>query len=331
MIDLINEYSEFANLVHIKLCENMEWIQQYKNYANILLSQKEKYMDARKLFRRSNSLYYYLTIGKIQKGILAFDVRYLGQSVGTINVEKEKVYLSVSESQASNSKKWFGYELGVIDKIKWKDAKDFRKFYQEDIEGCPRQREHMVESALFSEFEKKSSVNKTLKHIQPIEYAGTRIHMKTAVSASKAGKKDVVAVSNVGGEIDCLCRRNDSAFSSRLAAIEIKDENKNSESFDKAMKQAISYAVFLRDLIRSDAGEAWKEIWQMQNQYKNQIIIDAVVAMPQGTTKPSYAGEKIYLDCEGGSQDCIELHYIEITSVINANSSEDVNFNSSYL
>lgn len=179
----------------------------------------------------------------------------MGQSVGTINVEKEKVYLSVSESQASNSKKWFGYELGVIDKIKWKDAKDFRKFYQEDIEGCPRQREHMVESALFSEFEKKSSVNKTLKHIQPIEYAGTRIHMKTAVSASKARKKDVVTVSNVGGEIDCLCRRNDSAFSSRLAAIEIKDENKNSESFDKAMKQAISYtsghatAEMIKDMI----------------------------------------------------------------------------------
>ncbi len=114
-----------------------------------------------------------------------------------------------------------------------------------------------------------------------------------------------------------FCRRSIKAGrgESRLVVIEIKDENREDESFDVAMKQAISYAVFIRELIRSDAGKYWMELWGMENQKRTGFVIDCVVAMPEGITKPDYAGNRIELTNEDGSRDYIELHYIMMTGV----------------
>ena len=156
--------------------------------------------------------------------------------------------------------------------------------------------------------------------------------MKTAVKASAAGKKNLIEVSGAGGEIDLFCRRSikTGRGESRLVAIEVKDENKKDESFDMTMKQAISYAVFIRELIHSKAGDNWMELWGMKNQKKTGFTIDCVVAMPKGETHPSYSGkETINLENEDGTVDCLELHYLEITSHIGEDSAEDVLFDTS--
>lgn len=341
MSELLPEYRLWAEKVQAELRRDTSWIPQYKAYAESMLDEAncKMYTKASARFRVPHPLYAYLTIGEVDKRrkTAFFDLRYLGQSVGTVRVKDDAVTLTVTEDRAANSKRFFGYSDGAFEDKNWRDsteAKRFRAYFKGDKNlagtaksGRPHSDEHMLESALFSELGKKSSKNKTLLNIQPVSYAKTRIHMKTALAASKAGKNESVSDSRTGGEIDCLCRRKVKKGESRLVAIEIKDENKVSESFDMVMKQAISYAVFLQELIHSEAGEAWKAIWGMGKQYTDAVAIDAVVAMPEGKTKPGYSGERIEFD----NGDFIELHYIEITSSISPENSEDVKFKSSFI
>ena len=322
-----SRYQEWANSVQKKLMEDPRWVNLYKDYAKKMIKNREAFIDARKRFKVPRPLYAYLTVGKIKDKNISFDLRYLGQSVGVIEVKGDKVMLSVDSIQSNNSKKYFDYNLGEYNRVDWKkEGKEFRKFFRDDCKGKPRQKEHLVESALFSELEKSSSKDKTLCNITPVSYANTRIHMKTAVTASKA-KNDKIEVSLAGGEIDLLCRRSikNGKGESRLVVIEIKDENKKNESFDMTMKQAISYAVFIRELIYSDAGMYWMDLWGMNKQNIQEFTIDCVVAMPQGKTKPGF--EKFRIEnIIDDRKDCIELHFMELTEI----NSEKVKFNHSF-
>ena len=320
-------YEEWANYISRILQEERSWVKLYKDYAVKLVRNREGYCEARSKFREPKPLHAYLSVGRAKENKKEFDLRYLGQSVGCIFVKSDgSVCLEVSDTQAKNSQKYFSYNVGVIKDADWSnssEAKEFRRFYREECEGTPRQKEHMVESALFSETGKRSSKTKTLCNITPVAYAGTRIHMKTAVRASDSGKKGSAVVSDAGGEIDLLCRRSIKAGrgESRLVVIEIKDENKKAESFDATMKQAISYGVFIRELIHSEAGKYWMDLWGMKNQKHEGFKIDCVVAMPEGETKPSYNGECIRI----GEDDYLELHYMELTNIDH----DDVIFNTS--
>ena len=326
---VLADYKDWALKVQDELRKDKKWISQYSTYANNMIKNESDFSEARKAYREFPPLHSYLTIGKVDKNQKKFDLRYLGQSVGTIVVKDGMAKLHVSKTQADNSKIYFGYELGAFGGVDWsKDEKAtmFRRFFRTEIKGLPRQKEHMYESALFSELEKGSSANKTLCGITTVDFAKTRIHMKTAVKASDSGT-GTLEISDKGGEIDLFCRRSikPGRGESRLVVIELKDENKSSESFDKAMKQAISYAIFIRELIYSEAGEDWMKIWGMQYQKRQGFTIDCVVAMPQGKTVPSYAGDRIELD----NDDALELHYIEITSKVDGENAEDVEFNTS--
>lgn len=331
---LMKDYIDWANKVVEALRKDTSWVDLYDGYAKDMLKNHDRFVEAKGKFREFPPLHTYLTIGKVKSGNTVFDIRYLGQSVGTISVRGNDVRLSVSDTQAENSNTYFGYTTGTAEGVSWSNsefARQFRKFYKDGNRGLPRQKEHMVESALFSEIGKTKSANKTLCNITPVKYAGKRIHMKTAVKAS-AAKKNLIEVSDAGGEIDLFCRRSirSGRGESRLVAIEIKDENRKDESFDMTMKQAISYAVFVRELIHSKAGDKWMELWGMKNQKKTGFTIDCVVAMPKGETHPSYTGkETVPLENVDGTVDRLELHYLEITSHIGEDSAEDVLFETS--
>ncbi|MBQ3642175.1 hypothetical protein II906_09685 [bacterium] len=340
---LKEDYKKFAKKVANKLREKDFWIKQYNSYAEKMLKNEEKYKDYKKIFREWSPFHLYLTIGYTEKGARKFDLRYLGQSVGIISIDKDKAYLTVKNDRnfkrVDTNKKYFGYNLGEINKADWRNdekAKQFRKFYREhkkaknidEKHNSPKSEEHMVESALFSELGKTAKAqNKKLCNITPVSFAGIRIHMKTALSASKA-KNGEFELSRNGGEIDLFCRRR-IGNRSRLVVIEIKDQNISSESFDNAMKQAIAYSVFISELLHSGqkACERWMKLWGMSNQiHQKSFIIDCVVAMPkEGATAPSYDGDEIELD----NGDKLKLHYIKITSEINRLNSDDVEFETS--
>lgn len=346
---LLNELQNWAIKVNNDVKANSNyWEDVFYTYANAILDNFQRYNVAREKFKNWKPWQVYVNIKQIKnsKNVIEFSLCYLGQKIGIIKVANNNtISLVLDENLNEANRKYFGLES--IEKIvsetptkakkqmndwsKSDEAKAFRKHFKDiSSEKLPRQKEHMIESALRTELG-KTERPKTLCGIKPISFIkNTQCHMKTAISASKScNEKIEYPSSGNGGDIDILCRRRTSFGKSRLTVIEVKDENKKEECFDRAIKQAISYAVFLVNLIHSKSGEKWMKIWGLQNQPKENLVIDAVVAMKTGETKPSYSGEQLLLKNDDGTTDSIELHYIEITSEINPEHNESVRFETS--
>lgn len=331
MKSTIISYKQWAEDVQIELNRsNIDWKKQYRDYANKILNNNKKIQENRKTFRIPKPLECYLTLGNAIKGKTTYDLRYLGQSVGNIYVDEDgKTTLYVDADKNKTNEKYFGYEgyfteqskyiNGEIDES-WNDgkkAKLFRRFFREEVnnEKMPHSIEHLVEMRLFQAFAKKSSVGKPILGIQPIKFGSIFTHMKTALKASSA-KNNSIDTSSRGGEIDIFCRRRVSPSETRLTVIEVKDKEEKGESFKEAMKQAVSYAVFIRELIRSDCGEDWIKIWGINGDINEGITINAVVAIPVDSSRISeikdiYSEKTIEL-----GKDKIELHYMAIDKSI---------------
>lgn len=339
--DMIQEYQSFADSVQAKLHQAPHWEKIYAGYAAALRANQERIRQARHTFRVPKPLHRYISIGQAKKpgGATEFDLRYLGQSVGQVRVaDGQGPKLTVSKTTAANSER-FGYKLDEILGDDWKTGKkaaQFRAFYTgllERTDTRPRQPEHMVESALFSELEKLTGNTKQLKLIQPISYKGIRLHMKTALTASESCRGICeVAGPGAGGDIDVFCRMS-RGNRSRLTVIEVKDENESGETFHLAIKQAIAYAVFIRELARSESGLDWMELWGLGNQsWKKGFTINAVAAMPKGNTEQfPFAGMKLKL---GGGKpedpaDWIELHYMAFLGEGQPRDGQDMRFETS--
>ena len=118
---------------------------------------------------------------------------------------------------------------------------------------------------------------------------------------------------------------------SRLTVIEVKDENNTDETFIYAIKQAIAYAVFIRELARSESGRDWMKLWGMENQpWEKGFTINAVAAMPKRGEEDdfSFAGTKLKLE-GGGATDYIELHYIAFRGSDKPRDGQDFDFDTS--
>lgn len=311
-LELMEKYQMWAEVVQNELQNNTSWRDVYDNYAEDMLENRSKIEEYKRKFNIPKPLECYITLGNIAKGKTIYDLRYLGQSVGEIHIVDGNPVLVVSEKKAEASKKYFGYNLGSINSELWTTgtkAKLFRAFYKKEVEKdkFPRQKEHMVEARLFQELSKTIGCDKQLKYIQPVKFAGCFTHMKTAVAACKS-KEGKISVSNTGGEIDIFCRRKVNPRESRLTVIEVKDKVERNESFEEAMFQAVSYAVFVRELLHSSSGSKWMQIWGINKKKTEGITINAVVAIPKGNEEvPNFHGQKIVLE-----NDIIELHYMAL-------------------
>lgn len=298
------------------LQRDKSWKPKYAKYAKGMRDNHYKIANHRKELHIPKPLGIYITLGNSKNGQALYDLRYLGRSVGNIIAENDELFFSAKgDIKAQNGKKLFVPKKGG-EKESWKaslKAKEFRKFFKTAVQPqyFPYQQEHMVEARLFDEFSKRTSKGKALLNIQPIKFAGCLTHMKTAVLASKS-KNGKVSVSTLGGEIDMFCRRK-IGNQSRLAVIELKDKVEFDEDFEDAIYQAISYAVFIRELIHTRSGKDWLKIWGMGEYHiKKGITIEAVVAIPDDIIKtPKFGGQIIKLD-----KDTLELHYIALSKNI---------------
>lgn len=309
----MEEYKKWAETVQRVLQEKTDWVKVYGDYAAAMLSNGAKMEQCRKKFRVPSPLTCYVTLGNSKDGKAVYDLRYLGQSVGEIKIQNEQPMLFVDEEKNETSHKYFGYEVGCICGEPWgtgKNSRKFRDFYRNVIDNqkLPRQKEHMVEARLFQELSKTTGEDKQLKYIQPIKFANCFTHMKTALAASGA-KDGNFSVVKSGGEIDVFCRRKVGVSESRLTVIEVKDKPEKNESFKEAMFQAITYAVFIRELIHTPHGSKWMKIWGINDKKKDGITINAVVAIPISDEEiPDFHGQKIVL-----GNDAIALHYMALT------------------
>jgi len=139
--------------------------------------------------------------------------------------------------------------------------------------------EHKCESLLLREFSKSDSQNKSFKKIQPVKFGGKYVQLTTNLTASH---KNEVSLQKKGGGIDILARV-ESGANSHLCVVELKDENHASESMEVVIQQALSYAVFLAQLLDDERAKNWWKVLGYKGIKEPKHVIDVVGLMPKGT------------------------------------------------
>lgn len=311
------------------LLTSQTWVAQYKGYAEAMWANIDFIMEKRRLFREWAPLYFYINTSKAMAAAttLVLDVRYMGQTVAAISCDKNhRVTISTKDYDANNRRD-FNCEI-QLHKVDWKEAADFRRYFRnrEPIRNDTGRRndEHNIESMLITEF-KKCGRDKLLRGIQPVQLAGNiRFSMPTVFSASKHANLRV-ANNGKGGGVDILARVGSSGANIRLCVIEIKDENCDKEPPEAALHQAVEYAVFLRELLRSDAGALWWKLFGFTKEIPEpgRLVILAAVAMP--TREPDKPDDVSFarkcFDVEG---DSIECHYIYFSASMDKSSLQSI-------
>ena len=291
------------------LMENSEWKERYKGYAQTLLTNSDSIAEYRSRFKEITSLRYYIstTNAKKAKSKLLLDVRYRGQSVATLTATKNDISIS-TKGKNDNNKNHFSCDV-ELDDDSWKSdkAREFRKKFSNryDTRNDTKKSndEHHVESLLLSEFSKRNGAEKSIIGIQPVKICGNRFGMPTPVSASN--HVNPLKYSNqYGGGIDIFARTGRGRLT-YLTVIEVKDKNKPIEPPKYALKQAIQYAVFIRELLRSESGEDWYKIFGFKGPVPKKLKIRTACAMPDDIPEKSFAEKSFTIGI-----DEIECHYI---------------------
>lgn len=287
------------------LNDNPEWKDRYAKYAKAIKDNGKKYGSNSRKFQLNKPLYVYSSISKAKNdsSTSTFDMRFAGQSVGEITVNKKGlVSLKVSDQQALYAKENFGYDRAVGFSAEWHTqmASKYRSLFstQTPTEDTKiHSQEHRIENWMLAEFAKKTrKEGKLLCNIQPVRLGGKFFQLATPLSASKHGESPKYSSQN-GGGIDILARVNHTINrrDNRFAVIELKDENKPEESQAMTVQQALTYATFLACLLRSDSGNDWWHILGRSKEVPDHLIIDAVTLMPEGDSKEG-SMEEIRID-----------------------------------
>lgn len=270
------------------------WEKAYKQYAVGIIKNSSAYKDNAKLFQVNKPLVAYTSISKVTSNgkTTNYDLRFAGQSVGEVLVNNGEVFLHVSKPQAERAKKDFGFIESKAFKDEWhsKDAINFRSFYntkKSTDKTKVHSKEHRIESFLLKEFSKTSSENKKLCYIQPVKLGGNFFFQQATPLQASDHKPSFSGAT--GGGIDILARVTHRNGKSRIAIIELKDENKRSESQKDVMTQALTYATFVAYLLRSESGRDWwnifRENFKEEKDVPEKIDLDVITLMPEGTSE----------------------------------------------
>lgn len=307
IMDIQNVINEAQELI---LENKNEWETRYKNYAAAILFNEETINSNVKRFNEFSPLRFYITTTSATAfdNTLTLDIRYRGQSVANLKVNKDNIIITTKGKSPNNLRDFdCAIELNDVD---WNspEARSFRSFFKnrEDSRNKKNNKgneEHNVESLLLDEFEKKDSINKPILDIQPIKIGNVRFSMPTPISASNH-KEPLKYSREKGGCIDIFARMKRGPHSV-LTVIEVKDENKSSEPPKYALKQAIQYAIFVRELLRSESGADWYKIFGIGKELNDRLKIRVACAMPDDKPDVTFAGNEYYIE-----EDIIECHYI---------------------
>lgn len=312
--------------------KNNEWTTRYTGYAQAIFANLDTIAVVRKGFREWSPFKVYLNItnAKNTTSGVCFELRYLGQTVAELickdnNVSGLYIRTKVSgKKYDENNFRDFDCLLS-LDMVKWtgEEAKAFRSFFRgrEPIRNGSKKgnEEHRIESLLLSEFSKLKSTQKALTHIQPVKIAKVRFPMPTPLSASN--HKHLRYSGRSGGGIDILARIGQNSSTTKLCIIEVKDENTTKEPPAEVIKQAVAYAVFIRELLRSGTGNDWWRLFGFQSKLPKKLTLLAACAMPSNGND-DHSLENAEIDVEG---DTIQLHYLYYTeqdnNIVNINTS----------
>jgi hypothetical protein len=293
-----------------------EWISRYKGYADDINNFSSHIKEAKGNFHAWQNLAVYLsvsTVVKARKNKVSFDLRYNGQSAGTLAVKGDQVLLTIKNSK---NQIYCDYPeiLQKLEKtVNWdsKEARAFRAFFKK----APKRKagnnlEHDFESQLLAQFSKRKGDGKLMRHIQPVMLSGFPFQMPTPLGACKA-KDGILKYAAASGRGCDILAHQGQGKGTYLTVIELKDEADKKEPAEKAISQAIAYATFLRVLLRTDQdaiSQAWWKLFGFNGRIPKKLKIKVVVAMPAAKCNDtSFAKEEIVF---AGSKDSLELHYI---------------------
>lgn len=289
------------------LFENQEWVHRYIDYGKAIFDNIERIKDKKRLFNQWAPLYIYMNVLGA-KGTMPFSLRYLGQDIATLKVNKNDIIIT-TKNFAEKNMKYFGCDID-LDGIDWtsKEAAKFRKYFKSNPKRInaagKNNEEHRIESLLLTEFSKKNSKEKLICNIQPVKIAGiSRFQMPTPIAASKVESLKYSGYS--GGGIDILARIG-TGGGVELSIMEVKDKNTSSEPPEKVILQGLSYATFIRELLRSDGGEDWWKIFGFKRRLPDKINFFVTCVMPSiENDDTTFSNFKIKIN-----QDTFHLNYM---------------------
>jgi hypothetical protein len=297
------------------LKDHSEWRERYASYAKEISNNKDAITEVRKGFREWSPLRVYLNITSAKKArnCVNFELRYLGQTVANLKGNKDKKHkLSITKKLRKTNQRDFDCEI-CLSSADWdgKDAAEFRRFFRNrkgarKADANKGNEEHRIQSLLLTDFSKTK--NKELQYIKPVTIGRVRFPMPTPISASK---HEPVKYSGIhGGGIDILARTGTGGKATHLCIMELKDGNTKRETPKDAMEQALAYATFIRELLRSDAGVKWWELFGFGGEkVPEPLELYAICIMPSNDNN-DYSFGNMELNIEG---DIIKLHYIYFT------------------
>ena len=269
--------------------------------------------SVRTSFRQRQPLTVYLntTSAKGAKNKVVFELRYMGQTVAKLNGYPNRGHkISTNGYEQKNLRDFdCSIQLATAD---WNgsDAAEFREYFRKrknprNETGNKKNEEHRLESLWLTELLK--SGGKILPNTRAVTIGEVRFPMPTPISASN--HKAVKYSGNRGGGIDVLARTGTGGVNTYLCIMEVKDENVKKEPPKDALKQAVAYATFIRELLRSDGGQEWWKLFGFKGKVPEQLTLIAACVMPSSPFN-DYSFKNMTLNVNG---DLIKLHYVYFT------------------
>ena len=202
----------------------------------------------------------YINVDKARNINPEVTLRYLGQVVATL----DSTMNVIPKDNQFNSN------------FNWKSAEGtrFRKYYRDLLQIDFHSKEHKDEFLILTEMGKNKGPLKSLKFIQPVKIDNSfRVQFPVGLNAHGSSST---------GNIDILCRVR-SGNVSNLTVIELKNSVSYLNSSD-GINQAIRYAVFLRELVRSSNSlnkEKWMKILGFKpSRFKKPMTFYATLMVP---------------------------------------------------
>lgn len=279
-----------------------DWEDRFISYLSDTAKNRQRILDRRKQFHKWANLSVYFTLGRAKDNSGQFDLRYEGQSVGSVSVSKKGVKLVIDKKQYKNNtneKIFIGFpkeiQPGSYNWATDAEARSFRKYFKSNP-GKQLHPEHKYENLLLKEFSKNSSTAKSFVRIQPVTLGKDLLfQMPTPLSASK---KEIKYSKGHGG-IDILAKRG-----GHLVIFELKDEYKKEEGPEKVMSQAIAYATFITELCKTKAAN---DFWNICGIHASKTLYVSILMPDPGTSEVPFQGEEIKVP---GSDFVFKLHYM---------------------
>ena len=265
-----------------EISKDYDWETRYAKYAKDILEHNAYHKEMNNKAKVKFPLSKYTSISKFRGKKVETDIRYLGQSIGSLIFEPDKEpYFKKSKSGYNDLANRYSDIPKLQDKEEWnsRNMKLFRSFLSHiDVADAETHSdEHKCENLLLREFHQTNSKKKSLINIQPITFGGEFVQLTTNLSASKKG---VVSFSKKGGGIDIMVRARHQDNKVYLGVFELKDENKSNEPMSVVIQQALSYAVFIAKLLDSKGGPDWMKVFGFNKQCPK--YIDVVGIIPKG-------------------------------------------------